>query len=160
MIDNDSYDADTNGVGAPNNDEDGAPVSVPAILPVIPIEIDRTSDLKKAHDRLIQALNEDIRNRVPIDAAQFLPYNPIGGVYMPISDTEKEQAVQRIAEQAPGIITLLFKQNWITSLFGVVAIVPQLLVVAGVDLGLWSGVVSVVAGGFGLIFSKSATAKE
>lgn len=148
---------DTNGVGALSTGENGAPVSV--IVPADFAVVDTRSELKKAHDSLIEALEADIKNKVLIDTQQFITYNPIGGVYMPITDQEKQEAIDRIAQQTPGIINLLFKQNWVTSLFGVVAIVPQLLIVAGVDLGIWSGVVSVIAGGFGLIFSKSATTK-
>lgn len=130
------------------------------ITPIEPLQFDTKSELLKQHEKLIATLNEQIRNTTPINAAQFITYNPISGVYMPFTEQERIDAQNRIANTAPSIISLLFRRHWVTSVFGIIAIVPQILVVSGLDLGVWSGVISTIAGGFGLIFAQSATVKS
>lgn len=117
--------------------------------------VEPRNELKQQHEKLIEALNEDIRRKTFIDASQFVTYNPVGGVFMPITDEEKQIAVQQIANTAPSLINLIFKKHWVTTALGVVAILPQILTASGVDLGGWSGVVSAIASGVGLIFAKS-----
>lgn len=160
LLENKAHNADTEGVGVPVTNETGAPVSVFAIVPTDFVAIDTKSDLKKAHERLIQALTDDIRNKVPINAEQFLTYNPIGGVYMPITDEEKQTAVQTIAQSAPSIIEAIFKQSWVTTVLGIVTLIPAVLTVSGIETGWWGGIVSAISAGAGLIFSKSVTQKQ
>jgi hypothetical protein len=127
----------------------------------IPIQQpDTRSALHRAHEQLIASMNDDIRKKTPINTAQFITYNPISGVYMPTTDNERQQAMDTIANSAPSILNLLFRKHWVTSALGVVAIIPQILVATGVELGIWSGIVSAIAGGVGLIFSQSATVKN
>ena len=114
----------------------------------------RKSALKIAHEQFIKAMEDHIRHTQPITFQQQQT-----GIAM-YSDDNKKEAVQEIARTVPNIITAIFQRHWVTTVLGIVAIIPAVLTATGIEIGWVGSIVSAIATGAGLIFSKSVTSND
>lgn len=112
-------------------------------------------DLRIAHEALIEELNRQVQNIQPITFTQQEITTMSAD-----TNTEKQEAISKIAETAPNLIVAIFARHWLTTVLGLIALIPAFLTLIGVETSWWGGVVTAIATGAGLIFSKSVTAKE
>ncbi len=109
-------------------------------------------------DQLKKDMENDIRNIKPIPN-KFL--TTIGEQDMPQEETNvNQEAINTIVQATPSIIESIFKHHWLTTVLGIVTIIPAVLDASGVHLGFWGSIVSAISAGAGLIFSKSVNVKD